>query len=157
LILRYEQIKELIKIGSIEINPFDEELQLQPSSIDLRVSDRFYRYPKELEPELQILDPKNPYLNILERDFISDKGIVIEPQKFLIVETLEYISVPENIAVFLQPKFRLAKMGLSLINTGWLEHGYEGNITLCLQNINDFPIRIFKGMPLVHIFLSKNS
>ncbi|SNZ03010.1 dCTP deaminase [Persephonella hydrogeniphila] len=155
MILKYQQIKELIRIGSIKIDPFDEELQLQPSSIDLRTSDRFYRYPKEIEPELQILDPKNPYLNILEKDFISEQGIVIEPAKFLIIETLEYISVPENITVFLQPKFRLARMGLSLINAGWLEHGYEGNITLCLQNVNDFPVRIFKNMPVVHIFLSK--
>lgn len=157
MILKDFQIQELIKIGSVEIDPFDEEAQLQPSSIDLRTSDKFYRYPPDLEPELQILDPKNPYLNILERDFISQKGVLIQPKQFFIIETLEYIKVPENISIYLQPKFRLTKMGVGLINAGWLEHGFEGNITLCLYNMNDFPVRIFSSMPVVHIFLDKSS
>ena len=156
MVLRAQQIKELIDIGSIEIDPFDEELQLQPSSVDLRISDRFYRFPKELEPELQILDPKNPYLNILEKDYISDKGIVVEPKRFFLVDCMEYISVPDNIAIFVQPKYRLTRLGLQLLNTGWIEHGFEGNITLCLYNTNEFPIRIFAGMSLVHIFFEKS-
>ncbi|NPA58136.1 MAG: dCTP deaminase [Aquificae bacterium] len=156
MLLNSKQIKELLKIGSIEIEPFDEELQLQPSSIDLRTSDRFYRYPRELEPELQILDPKNPYLNIMEKDYISDRGIVVEPKRFFVVDALEYINLPENIAPFLQPKFRLARMGLELVNTGWLEHGFEGNITFCIYNANEYPVRLFAGMSIAQIFLTKS-
>jgi len=155
MLLNHKQIKELLKIGSIEIDPFDEEMQLHPSSIDIRASDRFYRYPKELEPELQILDPKNPYLNLLEKDYISDRGIIIEPSKFFLVESLEYIKLPENLAPFLQPKFRLARMGLQLINAGWLEHGFEGNLTFCLYNANDYPVRLFAQMAVAQIFLTK--
>ncbi|WP_457639000.1 dCTP deaminase [Persephonella sp.] len=156
MILRQEQIKQLIKIGSIEITPFDEELQLQPSSVDIRTSERWYRYPKELEPELQILDPKNPYMNILEREYISDSGIVVEPKSFILVDSYEYIKVPENIAVHLQQKFRLVKMGLQLINGGWLEHGFEGTVTLCLYNTNEFPVRLFKHMPVAQLFFAKS-
>lgn len=155
MFLKEEQIKQLIKIGSVSINPFDVELQLNGSSIDLRLSDRFYRFPEDLKPEIQILDPENPYFNILERDYISDKGIVLEPGGFYIFETVEYISMPENISIFLQLKLRLSKMGVNLLNAGMIEHGFEGSLTLCIQNVNSYPVRVFKGMPVVHIFLSK--
>ncbi len=154
--LKENQIKQLIKIGSVSIEPFDIELQLKSSCIDLRLSDRFYRFPEDLQPEIQILDPENPYFNILERDYISDKGIVLEPGGFYIFETLEYISMPENISIFLQPKLRLSRLGINLLNAGWIEHGFEGNLILCIQNVNSYPVRIFKNMPIVHIFLSKS-
>ena len=156
LLLKEAQIIQLIKIGSISIDPFDVELQLHGSYIDLRLSDKFYRYPEDLRPEVQILDPENPYFNILERDYISDKGIVLEPGGFYIFDTLEYISIPENISIFLQPKLRLSRLGLNLLNAGWVEHGFEGNLTLCVHNVNSYPVRIFKNMPLVHIFFSKS-
>ena len=156
MLLKESQIKQLIKIGSISIEPFDVEFQLHGSYIDLRLSDRFYRYPEDLRPEVQILDPENPYFNILERDYISDKGIVLEPGGFYIFETLEYISIPENISIFLQPKLRLSRLGINLLNSGWIGYGYEGNLTLCVHDVNAYPVRIFKDMPIVHIFLSKS-
>ncbi|MDQ7056343.1 MAG: hypothetical protein Q9M89_07790 [Persephonella sp.] len=58
-------------------------------------------------------------------------------------------------SIFLQPKFRLVKMGIQLINTGWLECGFEGNITLSLFNSNDLPVRLYAGMSAVHIFFEK--
>ena len=156
MILKEDQIKQLIKIGSISIEPFDIELQLHNSYIDLRLSDRFYRFPEDLQPEIQILDPENPYFNILERDYISDQGIVLEPGGLYILETLEYLYMPENVSIFLQPKLRLSKLGINLLNAGWIEYGFEGNLVLCVHNVNTYPVRIFKNMPAVHIFLSKS-
>ncbi len=156
MFLKEKQIKQLIKIGSVRIEPFDADLQLQNSYIDLRLSDRFYRFPQDLQPEIQILDPENPYFNILEKDYISDKGIVLEPGGFYIFETMEYISMPENISIYLQPKLRLSKIGLNLLNAGMIGHGFEGNLILCIHNVNSYPVRVFKNMPIVHMFLSKS-
>ncbi len=155
MILKKEQIKELIKIGSIEIDPFDEEAQLQASSVELTLSDRVYRYPVELEPQLQFLDPKNPYLQIIEHEYISPEGIVLEPNQFLIFETKEYLKVPGNTSIFIQLKFRLSRMGIHLINAGWTEHGFEGNITLCLYNCNQLPVKLYAGMEVIHAFFEK--
>ncbi|MBK3331567.1 dCTP deaminase [Persephonella atlantica] len=155
MILKNKQIKELIKIGSIEINPFYEEAQLQASSVDLTLSDRVYRYPVELEPELQILDPKNPYLQIVEREYISAEGIVLKPGSFILAETKEYIKVSDNISLHIQPKFRLSKLGVQIVNAGWLEYGFEGNITLCLYNCNQLPVRLYEGMKIVQVFFEK--
>jgi len=155
MVLTGKEIERMIDEGKIRIEPFDKDFQLQGMSVDLRISNRYYRYPKEIEIELEALDPKNPYLNLLETDYISDKGTIIEPKKFFITESVEYISVPENIAIFLQPKFRLAKMGIEIVNTGYIENGYEGNIEICLYNTNEFPIRIFPGMSLCHIAFIK--
>ncbi len=155
MLLSERDILKMIEKGEISISPFDKDFQLKKNSIDLKISNRYYRYPKEIEPELEILDPKNPYLNLIEKDYISEKGSVIEPKKFFITETIEYIKLSENIAGFIQPKFRLSKLGINLINTGWIESGFEGNIQLCLYNTNDFPVRIFPEMSLVHIFFQR--
>ena len=143
MVLKEKEIRELIAKKEIEVEPVDLELQLNVSSLDIRLSNKYYKYPKELEPDIEMLDIKNPYLNILEHDFISELGTVIEPGKFIIAESLEYIAVPEDISLFLDSKFRMNKLGLQLVNTGWLEAGFEGTILLCFTNVNDFPIRVF--------------
>ncbi len=155
MVLSKSKIKELIEIGTIEVDPLDIELQLQESSLDIRLSQRLYKYPLDLEPEISMLDIKNPYLNILEKDFISDNGFVLEPKKFILAESLEYISVPDNINLFLDTKFRLDKFGLILINKGWLGAGFEGFITLCIYNAGDFPVRLFKEEKIAQIVFQK--
>ena len=155
MVLSGEKIKELIEIGAIEVDPLDLELQLQDTSLDIRLSDRVYEYPKELEPELSMLDIKNPYLNVLEKEFVSDEGFVLEPKKFVIVETLEYIKTPEYINTFLDSKFRLDKFGLVLINKGWLGRSLEDYITLCLYNAGDFPVRLFKNERIAQLTFAK--
>ncbi len=155
MFLSDKKIEELIQKGEIEITPFDKEFQLQKNSVDIRLSNRYYRYPKDIEIELEMLDPKNPYLNILEKDYISEKGVVLEEKKFLVFESLEYIKVPENIAIFLAPKFRLSRMGLEIVNTGMIEAGFEGNIEICVYNTNDLPIRLFSNMSICHLFFAE--
>ena len=144
MILKGESIKELLEIGKIEIEPFDKELQLQESSIDMRLSERIYRYPEELEA-VTMLDIKNPYLNIVERDFVSDEGFVLKPGESVVAETLEYIKVPDYLNTFLDSKFRLDRYGLLVLNKGWLGTGFEGFISVVLHNSGNYPIRLFKG------------
>ncbi|NPA52437.1 MAG: dCTP deaminase [Aquificae bacterium] len=153
MILSKEKIKDLIEIGTIEIDPLDLELHLEDSSIAIRLSPNLYTYPLELEPQLSMLDIKNPYLNILEKEYISESGFVLEPKKFILAESLEYISIPEYINPFLDSKFRLDKFGLVLINKGWLGAGFEGFITLCLYNAGQMPIRLFKEEKIAQLVL----
>jgi len=151
LILSENKIKDYIEKGLISIEPFDIEYQLNGLFIDLTLSERFYRYSQEILYPLEMLDLKNPYSNILEKDFISDNGVVIEKNNVLIVETKEYVKVDESIAISIENKFRFSKMGLQILNTGIVGNGYEGNIVVVLYNTNDFPVRIFKDMKICHI------
>ncbi len=155
MVLSGRSIEKLINEGVIEISPFDKELQLQTTSVDIRLSNRYYRYPVDIEPELEMLDPKNPYMSILEKDYISEKGTVIKPKSFIISESLEYIKVSENISISIQPKFRISRLGIQILNQGLIEQGFEGNIELCLYNAGDMPVRIFPDMAICHIFFLK--
>ncbi len=155
MVLSSREIERYLDGKLIEISPFDKELQLQKNSVDIRISNRYHRYPREIEVELEMLDPKNPYLTFLEQDYISENGAVIEAKKFFIVESLEYIKVPEDICIYIQPKFRLSRMGLHIVNAGLIEAGFEGNIEICLYNANEIPVRIFPEMRICHIFFQK--
>ncbi len=89
MFLSEKEIKRLVDKGEIQIQPFDEAFQLFSAYVDIKISNRYYRYPKEIELEIEMLDLKNPYINIVEQDYISEKGVVIEPQRFLIFESLD--------------------------------------------------------------------
>ncbi|WP_457622536.1 dCTP deaminase [Persephonella sp.] len=154
MLISSDLLMELIQKREIEINPFDPDFQIKGNSVDIRSSDRYFSYPEYLEPEITMLDPKNPYLNLLERDYISAEGIVLEPNRFLIIESLEYIKTPENISIFLESKLRISQLGIGVVNTGWIDGGFEGNIILVLKNFNNIPVRIYPEMFIAHIFFS---
>jgi dCTP deaminase len=155
MLLSSKSIRDLIGEKEIIIEPFDPEFQMKGNSVDIRVSDRYYSYPEYLEPELSMLDPKNPYLNLLEKDYISSDGIVLEPGRFLIINSLEYIKTSEDISIFLEPKLRISQTGVSILNTGWIDAGFEGNLILTVKNMNDIPVRIYPEMFIAHIFFSR--
>ena len=155
MILSENKIKESLEKGLIEIEPFDLEYQLNGIFIDLTISENFYRYSEEILYPVEMLDLKNPYFNVLEKDRITDSGMVIEKNKIFIAQSNEYIKTDPSIAVSISPKLRLSQMGLHLINAGMIDAGFEGNITFILYNTNDFPVRIFKDMKICHLTFHK--
>lgn len=46
-------------------------------------------------------------------------------------------------------------MGIGIINTGWIDGGFEGNIILTIKNFNNIPVRIYPEMFIAHIFFSQ--
>jgi dCTP deaminase len=128
MILSDRSIKRLIKEGRLSIEPLKEE-NIQASSIDLTLGEDviFYR--------VDFIDVKAGELPV-ERRTIPEEGIVIEPKSFLLATTLEYIRLPEDITAFVEGRSSLGRLGLFIENAGWVDAGFEGQITLELYNAN---------------------
>ncbi len=147
MILSDRSIKELIKRGRLVIEPYKEE-NVQASSIDLTLGGEVLYYRSEC------IDLKSEHIPV-EKINIPEEGILIPSKAFLLATTEEYIKLPENITAFVEGRSSLGRLGLFIENAGWVDAGFEGQITLELYNANNCPIRIYKGIRICQIVLAR--
>jgi dCTP deaminase len=147
MILSDRSIKRLIQEGRLSIEPLKEE-NIQASSIDLTLGEDVIFY------KVDFIDVRAEELPV-ERRSIPQEGIVIEPKSFLLATTLEYIRLPEDITAFVEGRSSLGRLGLFIENAGWVDAGFEGQITLELYNANSVPIKLYKGMRICQIVLAR--
>lgn len=137
MILSDGTIKKYLKQGELKIEPIIEE-QIQPASVDLRLGNHFLKVD-ENTIESMSLDKEIKYL-----EFTSNE-VIIPPHSFLLATTLEYIKLPNNLTAFVEGRSSIGRIGLFIQNAGWVDPGFEGEITLELYNANRLPIKLTAG------------
>lgn len=159
MILSDRDIKEYLKLKKISITPLlNEEIQIQPSSVDLRLGNEFriFKYS-----ELPFINPKDPdsAKNITELKVIpNDSYFIIQPKEFVLGTTYEYIKIPDSIVGRLEGRSSLGRLGLIVHSTaGYIDPGYEGKITLEISNLGKIPIALYPGMRICQIVFEKLS
>ena len=137
MILSDSGIKELLNAGQLGIEPFTEQ-HIQPASYDLTLSDHFLFLDESKISELSLTS---------EIPYTEHKGqnVLIEPRSFCLASTSEYIKVPNGISAFVEGRSSIGRMGLFIQNAGWVDTGFEGQITLELFNASPLPIRLEAG------------
>ncbi|MGQ4892441.1 MAG: dCTP deaminase [Candidatus Njordarchaeia archaeon] len=145
-------IKELIEKGEIVIKPFNLD-SLSPSSVDLRLGNRFIIFKKS---EKETIDVRKPINRELYEEIETNEGLTVKPYQFLLAHTLEYIKLPSYVSARLEGRSSLARLGLIIHSTGgFIDAGFEGQITLEITNINSIPIKIYPGMRIAQIAFEK--
>lgn len=114
--------------GEMElIYPFYYDL-LQPCSYDVRLSD-----------DLKTIRGKQ--ISLKHDDY------VLKPNEFILGSTLERISLPNNISAFVDGKSSLGRLGIAVhITAGFIDSGFNGNITLEIKNNSDKQFKLSKNM-----------
>jgi dCTP deaminase len=149
LVLSDRTIARLLKDGRIEIDPYDAAL-LQPSSVDVRV-DRYFRvFRNNLYPYIDVKQAQEDLTELVEVD--GDQPFILHPGEFVLGQTLERVSIPDDLVARLEGKSSLGRLGLLIHSTaGFIDSGFTGNITLELSNVANLPITIYQGMPIGQI------
>lgn len=138
------QIKDRIERGFIGINPYDSKF-IQPNSIDIRLGDNFVWY-KESD---KVIDPYDGDSICSDVSEMNAEYIDINPGMFVLAETCEAITLPDNIVATIEGKSSIARLGITLHQTGgWIDAGFCGTITLEICNANQRPVRLYAGMPI---------
>jgi dCTP deaminase len=138
------QILDRVARGFIGIEPFDERL-VQPNSLDIRLGNHFVWYKAGDE----VIDPYKGETVTARTEEIRSESIVLAPGQFVLAETLERISLPDNIVASIEGKSSIARLGIELHQTGgWIDAGFRGSITLEMCNVNQRPVRMYAGMPV---------
>ena len=163
MILSDGEIQEALKQKKILIDPLPRNDQYTTSALDLHMADELWelRTPEELASEepagvergivvdlmkVDIRDLLQRYAKPVPRE--SNGSFIIQPAKFLLSQTLEFIDLPRKskIAARVEGRSTLARLGLVVHMTAPTIHcGFEGTITLEMYNFGTYPLRVFPG------------
>lgn len=137
MILSDRDIEQELESGGLEISPItDYELQLQPASFDLYLSNEF-RKPK---PNVVLdMDEGIPDEDTVE---IKTDAYVLEPGEFVLGTTVEYVNIPNGLVAEVEGRSSVGRMAVDVHATaGYIDPGFEGQITLEISNKNkDNPV-----------------
>jgi dCTP deaminase len=146
MLLSDRDILAEIEKGRVAIEPYDKAM-IQPSSIDVRL-DKFFRVFDN--HKYAAIDPsvEQPELTRLV-EVKSNIPFVLHPGEFVLGSTFETVTLPDNIAARLEGKSSLGRLGLLTHSTaGFIDPGFEGNVTLELSNTATLPIYLWPGMKI---------
>src|ERR671918_686133 len=109
-------------------------------------------------PELEVrpripagyLAVRQPMDDLTELVEIPDEEpFILHPGEFVLGQTLEKVTLPDDLVARLEGKSSLGRLGLLIHSTaGFVDSGFSGNLTLELSNVAHLPITIYYGMPI---------
>ncbi|MCB0357431.1 MAG: dCTP deaminase [Bdellovibrionales bacterium] len=147
MILSDHTLTEMIEKKELVVEPLQPE-SIQPASIDCHLGDHFLVVEDRQMHTIE-LDSEINYREI------KGSEIVIPPHSFLLATTQEYIKLPDNLTAFVEGRSSIGRIGLFIENAGWVDPGFEGQITLELYNANSLPIRLQAGRRVCQLVFCK--
>jgi dCTP deaminase len=149
VVLSDRTIRSEIEAGRIEIDPYDASM-IQPSSIDVRVDRKFRVFHNARYPYIDVRQPMEDLTELVEAE--GDRPFILHPGEFVLGQTLERVTLPDDLVARLEGKSSLGRLGLLIHSTaGFVDSGFSGNLTLELSNVANLPITIYHGMPIGQI------
>ena len=149
MVLSDRTIRSEIEAGRIEIDPFDASM-IQPSSIDVRVDNKFRVFHNARHPFIDVRQPMEDLTELVVAE--GERPFILHPGEFVLGQTLERVTLPDDLVARLEGKSSLGRLGLLIHSTaGFVDPSFEGNLTLELSNVANLPITIYYGMPIGQI------
>lgn len=147
MILSDRKLKQMMTDGTLVIDPVSDE-QIQPASVDVRIGSHFLKV-REHQVGFISLDEE------IEYEAFETDEIIIPPHSFLLATTIEFIKLPNHLTAFVEGRSSIGRMGLFIQNAGWVDPGFEGQITLELFNANRLPIKLIKGWRICQLVFAE--
>jgi dCTP deaminase len=149
VILSDRTIREEIETGRIVIEPFAPGC-VQPSSVDLHL-DRWFRVFRN--HTLGHIDVRQNLEELTELVSIEDDDpFILHPGEFVLGSTLERVALPDDLVGRLEGKSSLGRLGLLIHSTaGFVDAGWDGQLTLELSNVASLPITLYAEMKIGQI------
>ncbi len=149
MILGDRDLKYYIEKGRIVVEPFDPEI-VRENGIDLRIGGQIAR----LRRTSKVLDTANPPEDLSEFYVVEEgESFIIYPGERVLLTTLEYLKLPEDIMAFVELRSSFARTGLTMPPT-IIDAGFEGNVTLEIHG-SSFPIKIYRGQRFAHVIFAR--
>jgi dCTP deaminase len=149
MILSDRTIRDEVANGRIVIEPFDPDC-VQPSSVDLHL-DRWFRVFRN--HTMAYIDVKQNLEDLTELVSVADDDpFILHPGEFVLGSTLERVALPDDLVGRLEGKSSLGRIGLLIHSTaGFVDAGWDGQLTLELSNVASLPITLYPDMKIGQI------
>ncbi|MFA6602955.1 MAG: dCTP deaminase [Candidatus Shapirobacteria bacterium] len=146
MILTDRDIKTRVKTD-LGIEPFEASC-VQPSSYDLHLMSEVLVFDNYQASEIDVRQK----IDVTRKVNIEDSGFVVHPGEFILGSTTEKFKIPLDLAGKLEGKSSLGRLGLLIHATaGFVDPGFEGQLTFEITNVSRLPIRIYGGMKVAQI------
>jgi len=150
---------KLVKIDSVDMNnvfcasmqdiPCELDDSIQPASFDIKIGRSFTVVSNVTNNGIIEFDTPIEY-KTMECD-----SYLLLPKQFVLATTNEYFMLPDNITAFVEGRSSIGRLGLFIQNAGWVDPGFEGQITLELFNASNFAINIKSGTRVGQLVFAK--
>jgi dCTP deaminase len=155
VILSDRDIRAQIDAGRIVIDPFHADA-VQPSSVDLHLDRRFRVFRTNRFPFIDVRNEQPGLTELVE--ITGDEPFVLHPGEFVLGSTFERVALPDDLVARLEGKSSLGRLGLLIHSTaGYVDPGWDGNLTLELSNVANLPIMLYDGMKIGQISFQRLS
>jgi len=143
-------LKKAIKDGRLSFVPKLNPSQIGPASIDLRLSPhfKFFRTNK-----FSLIDTKQP----LPQHFMdsvtlkSGEPLILHPNSFILASTKEYLKLSDDLAMRVEGKSSLARIGVLTHTAGFVDPGFEGTLTLEISNQSNVAVTLYPDMYICQV------
>jgi deoxycytidine triphosphate deaminase len=139
---------------------FDPAEQIQPSSIDLRLSAVFWIPRRRVTIDLRRsrlleIQPRRYYRRVT---LAFGETIILKPFDLLLARTLERFVMPNGYSGELMSRSSFARLGLIVsLNGGYINPGWQGYQPMQLLNFGPNPIRLMAGLSICTLRIARLS
>lgn len=116
-----------------------EEKNIQPSGVDIRAK-CIYRLKNG--GFIGIKERRTPNVENVCNEI--GKKFTLEPNEFVLVETVEKVNMPKDLMATILPRSSLFRCGVTLY-TAVVDPGFQGTLTFGMKNLSKFPFEIEIG------------
>ena len=149
MLLSDRSILEVLAQGRLRIHPFNPA-ELQPASIDLHLDDQILSFDQSKQfagGQQQSQEQPTCLIPICQEELF-----LLNPEEFVLGSTREHIELAADLAARLEGKSSLGRLGMVIHSTaGFVDPGWQGNLTLELSNLSRQPIALYRGMKIAQI------
>jgi dCTP deaminase len=146
VILSDGTIRAALASGRILVEPLADGA-IQPSSVDVRLAPQFRVFANHRYPVIDVRTDQPELTELVEVD--EGEPFVLHPGEFVLGATLERIRLPDDVVARIEGKSSLARLGLVIHSTaGFVDAGFDGDVTLELSNVATLPILLYPGMKI---------
>ncbi len=142
MILTHDAIIQELKNGRIKVEPMASEDQVKEASIDLRLGDTF-RVFMEHKGTVDIKEGMD-YTTITK--VVKKDQLLLYPGETVLGVTMEKITLPHDIAAWIEGRSRFARLGLLIhISAGLIQPGISNHQVLEMTNLSPNTLTLHAG------------
>lgn len=140
-VLNDGKIRELLSENKIIIEPFPQDIQFQPASVDLCLDSNFLTFKNTSTP---VIDTKKQQFYTEYHTFSENNPLVLQPGDFILAQTVERVTVPDNLLARVEGRSSIGRLGVVIhVTAGFIDPGFSGNITLEICNLGNIPVVLY--------------
>jgi len=152
MILSDFDLENMLKEKRLIIKPFNKEI-IRENGVDLRLADEVGFHNPMLAEDF-VIDPSMQ--EHVDKEYLIErnkKEIILHPRQQVLLSTIEYLKMPNNLMGFVELRSTWARHGL-LIPPTIIDAGFEGTITLEVFNASMYKIKLRPGLRFAHVIFA---